>query len=53
MLGIYHEAQRESLRVVCGVEKNIEKNTERRSMYCIQIMMGSTLAILSYSYAGA
>jgi len=29
-LGIYHETQRGSLGVVCGVEKNMEKNTRRK-----------------------
>jgi len=30
MLGICHEAQRESPGVICGEEKNIEKNMKRK-----------------------
>ena len=29
-MGIYHEAQRKSPRIICGVEKNIEKSTRRK-----------------------
>jgi len=30
MLAIYHEAQKESPRIVCGVEEELEKNTGRK-----------------------
>ena len=30
MLDIYHEAQRGSLRIICGVKKNLEKSTGRK-----------------------
>ena len=30
MLGIYHEAQRRSSRIVCEVKKNMEKSTGRK-----------------------
>ena len=30
MLGIYHKAQRESPKIICGVEKNLERSTGRK-----------------------
>ena len=30
MLGIYHETQRESLKIICEVEEEFEKSTGRK-----------------------
>jgi len=49
-MSIYHEAQKRSPIVVCGVKKNMEKNMGRKSSYFIQTMVGSALMILFYNY---
>jgi len=56
VLDIYHEAQRESLGVICRVEEHGEEygkedqGTPFRSRYSIQTMEESIQAIFSYNY---
>ena len=49
MSGTYHEAQKETPRVVCGVEEEREKNMGKKR-YSVQIIEESIQAILSYGY---
>jgi len=52
MLGIYHETQRESPRVICGVEKEYGEEYKKKDQSTLfETMVVSILAIFSYSYA--